>query len=139
MQKTKLALGDSVQTKKQFSSQEVEQFSNLSGDRNPLHLEENYAAKTIFKKRVVHGSLVNSLFSNLLGNHLPGEGTIYCKQDSKFLKPVYIGEEITAVVEVIEIDAEKNRVFLDTSAYNQSGEKVIAGKALVLPPKGMVS
>lgn len=139
MQKARLSLGDSVQTKRSFSSEEVERFSELSGDRNPLHLEETYAAKTIFKKRVVHGSLVNSLFSNLLGNHLPGEGTIYCKQDSKFLKPVYIGDEITAIVEVVEIDADKNRVFLDTSAYNQHGEKVIAGKALVLPPKGAVS
>lgn len=114
-------------------------FSKLSGDQNPIHLEESFAKKTIFKQRVVHGSLVNSLFSNILGNEMPGVGTIYCKQDSKFLKPVYIGDTVTAEVTISHIDAEKNRVYLDTKAYNQHGDLVIAGTAMVLPPKGKVS
>ncbi|MFW5894447.1 MAG: MaoC family dehydratase [Bacillota bacterium] len=134
-----LNVGDHVKKSKTFTAKEVELFSELSGDTNPIHLEDDFAAKTIFKQRVVHGSLVNSLFSNILGNELPGVGTIYCKQDSKFLKPVYIGDTITAQVTVSHIDSEKNRVYLDTKAYNQNGDLVIAGTAMVLPPKGMVS
>ncbi|MFP4077913.1 MAG: MaoC family dehydratase [Candidatus Izemoplasmataceae bacterium] len=134
-----LNVGDQVKKSKTFTTKEVELFSELSGDANPIHLEEEFAAKTIFKQRIVHGSLVNSLFSNILGNELPGVGTIYCKQDSKFLKPVFIGDTVTAEVTVSHIDTEKNRVYLDTKAYNQNGDLVIAGTAMVLPPKGRVS
>ncbi|MFW6298489.1 MAG: MaoC family dehydratase [Bacillota bacterium] len=139
MQTEILHVGDHVKKSKTFTAKEVELFSELSGDTNPIHLEDDFAAKTIFKQRIVHGSLVNSLFSNILGNELPGVGTIYCKQDSKFLKPVFIGDTITAEVTVSHIDSEKNRVYLDTKAYNQNGDLVIAGTAMVLPPKGKVS
>ena len=128
-----LQIGDHVRKSKTFTADEVELFSKLSGDENPIHLKEAFAAKTIFKKRVVHGSLVNSLFSNILGNEMPGVGTIYCKQDSKFLKPVFIGDTVTAEVTISHIDPGKNRVYLDTKAYNQHGDLVIAGRAMVLP------
>ena len=134
-----LQIGDQTRKSKTFTEHEVELFSRLSGDANPIHLEDDFAARTIFKKRVVHGSLVNSLFSNILGNELPGVGTIYCKQDSHFLKPVYIGDTVTAEVTISHIDRERNRVYLDTKAYNQNGDQVISGTAMVLPPKEVVS
>jgi len=139
MDTREITLGQSVSTTKSFNEKDVFLFAELSGDHNPLHLEEGYAATTIFKHRVVHGSLVNSLFSSLLGNDLPGVGTIYCKQDSTFLKPVYIGDTITAHVTVKEITPEKNRILLETTAFNQRGEKVIQGTAMVLPPKPKAS
>jgi len=78
-------------------------FCGISGDFNPLYVDEVYASKTLFKGRVVHGMLVASFISNVLGTKMPGLGTIYLSQDMRFLAPVYIGDTITATVEVVSI------------------------------------
>ena len=126
------SVGSSVAVTKTFTAEDVEAFSRLSGDCNPLHLDPAYAKNTRFKRCVVHGALVNSLFSQLLGTKLPGEGAIYCHQDSVFTYPVYVGDAITAFVEVAHIDKEKHRITLITKAENQDAKVVIEGKATVL-------
>lgn len=128
-----LSIGDKDFFQKTFTNADVLLFAGVSGDMNPMHINDAYAKNSIFKQRVVHGGLVNSLFSTVLGTKLPGEGTIYMQQNSKFIKPVFIGDTIKAEVEVTEIIKEKNRVILSTTAYNQNDEKVIVGTAMVMP------
>ncbi|MBU1094081.1 MAG: MaoC family dehydratase [Firmicutes bacterium] len=130
-----LTLGDSAYFEKTITDADVLLFAGVSGDMNPVHINDVYAAQSIFKKRIVHGGLVSSLFSTVLGTQLPGMGTIYLQQDSKFIKPVYIQDTVKAVVEVEEINLEKNRVKFKTTAYNQNGEAVVVGYATVMPPK----
>jgi 3-hydroxybutyryl-CoA dehydratase len=130
-----MVVGQKESFTKTITETDVVLFGGISGDLNPAHFNEEYAKQSIFKARVAHGCLCSSLFSTVLGMHLPGPGTIYLSQESKFLKPVYIGDTVTAVVEVVEMIHEKNRIVCDTTAYNQKGEKVIVGKAVVMPPK----
>jgi 3-hydroxybutyryl-CoA dehydratase len=130
-----LSIGDQASFTKTMTDADVLLFAGVSGDLNPVHIDETYAEKSIFKKRVVHGGLVNSLFSTVLGTKLPGNGTIYMRQDSKFVKPVFIGDTVKAVCEVSEINEERNRVVLKTTAYNQHGDEVVVGTALVMPPR----
>jgi 3-hydroxybutyryl-CoA dehydratase len=130
-----LTIGQSAEFSKTFTSIEVESFAQVSGDHNPVHLNEEYASKTRFKQRICHGHLVASLFSAILGTNLPGEGSIYLGQSIKYLKPVYLNDTITAKVTVIEKDEEKNRVKLETSAVNQNGDLVITGIAEIMPPR----
>jgi len=130
-----LAVGDFAECKKVLLDKDVVLFSEVSGDKNPVHLDEAYASTTRFKHRIVHGHLVASLFSALLGTELPGQGSIYLGQTIKYLKPVYLNDEIRAVVKVIECDTEKNRVKLETNAYNQNNEMVITGMAEIMPPR----
>lgn len=130
-----LAVGDFAECKKVLLDKDVVLFSEVSGDKNPVHLDEEYASTTRFKHRIVHGHLVASLFSALLGTELPGQGSIYLGQTIKYLKPVYLNDEIRAVVKVIECDTEKNRVKLETNAYNQNNEMVITGMAEIMPPR----
>ena len=132
---TQLQAGDRAEFTKTVTAHDVLLFAGVSGDHNPVHLDETYAQSTMFKTRIAHGMLVGSLFSTVLGTQLPGEGTIYLGQDLKFLRPVYLDDVITAVVIVSEVIPEKNRVRLETSAVNQHGETVVTGSALVMPPK----
>jgi 3-hydroxybutyryl-CoA dehydratase len=132
---TQLQAGDRAEFTKTVTAHDVLLFAGVSGDHNPVHLDETYAQSTMFKTRIAHGMLVGSLFSTVLGTQLPGEGTIYLGQDLKFLRPVYLDDVITAVVTVSEVMPEKNRVRLETSAVNQHGETVVTGSALVMPPK----
>ncbi|NTW96074.1 MAG: MaoC family dehydratase [Erysipelotrichaceae bacterium] len=130
-----LKLGQSSSFTKQITNKDVLLFAEVSGDDNPVHVNEEFAQTTMFKGRIVHGALVASLFSKVLGTQLPGMGTIYLGQESRFMKPVRIDETITATVTIIEIIAEKNRVILETIARNSAGEIVVSGKATVLAPK----
>jgi 3-hydroxybutyryl-CoA dehydratase len=130
-----LKLGQSSSFTKQITNKDVLLFAEVSGDDNPVHVNEAFAQTTMFKGRIVHGALVASLFSKVLGTQLPGMGTIYLGQESRFMKPVRIDETITATVTIIEIIAEKNRVILETIARNSAGEVVVTGKATVLAPK----
>jgi len=112
---------------------EIECFANLSEDRNPLHLADDVGNASIFKSRVAHGMLSASLFSALLGEHLPGHGAIYLSQTLQFTAPVFPGDEVTASVKVINIESVKNRVTLKCEA--KVGDKlVIKGEALALAP-----
>lgn len=124
-------LGDKASISRVFLQDDVEEFSRLSLDINPIHLDEAYAAESIFGAPIVHGMLVSSLFSGLLGLKLPGEGTIYLGQSLKFLEPVYIGQEVTAMVTVIDIRADKPIAKLSTVCKNSESKVVIEGEAVV--------
>lgn len=130
MSKT-MRVGDSVTISKSFSEEDVMRFAEISTDNNPIHLDPVYAKETVFGQRIVHGMLVASLFSGLIGNKLPGEGSVYLGQTLKFLKPVFLGEEVTARVEIINIREDKPIITLKTLCTNQSGEAVIEGEAVV--------
>ncbi len=124
-------VGQTASLKKVFESGEVQAFAKLSLDRNPIHLDERYAAQTLFGKRIVHGFLVGSLISAVFGTKLPGEGAIYLHQEMNFRKPVFHGEEITATVTVTNIRKEKSVLYFDTICENERGEVVIDGKAVL--------
>jgi len=129
-----LKIGDLAQTSKTITESDIELFAKATGDFNPVHLDQAYAEKTPFKGRIAHGLLSVGLFSAILGNILPGHGTIYLSQEVKFLAPVKIGDTITARVEVMELNPEKNRVKFRTSCLNQDGKIVTDGVAWVMPP-----
>ena len=110
---------------------DIVHFADVSGDRNPLHLDAEYAAHSLFGKRIAHGFLTGSLISALIGMDLPGAGSIYLGQTLKFLAPVYIDDTITASVEVISIREDKRLVILRTDCINQDGKLVLTGEATV--------
>lgn len=123
--------GERYETKKLITDEGIKLFSNLSGDFNPIHIDESYASKSFFKKRIAHGMYYASFFSAIIANHLPGSGSIYLAQNLKFLNPVYIGDIVTSIVSVEEINKEKKYIFLKTLAFNQHGEKLIEGDAKI--------
>jgi 3-hydroxybutyryl-CoA dehydratase len=129
-----LKIGDSAQISKKIAETDINDFARVTGDFNPLHLDQAYAEKTIFKGRIAHGLLSMGLLSTILGNILPGHGTIYLSHEVKFLAPVRIGDTITARVEVMEINSEKNRVKFKTTCTNQNGKVVVDGVAWGMPP-----
>jgi len=108
----------------------VKSFAELTGDNNPIHLNDDYAKTTIFEERIAHGMLSAGYISAVLGNQLPGPGNVYLSQSLKFLAPVRFGDTITTTVEIIKIIQEKNRIVLRTTCTNQSGILVIDGEAL---------
>jgi acyl dehydratase len=123
---------DRVSARRVFSDADVRAFAELSGDFNELHIDDEYAARSRFGRRVVHGMLAASLFTRLIGMELPGRGTIYMQQTLRFTAPVFIGDEVEAVVEVTAIDRERRRMTLSTVARKVDGTQVIVGEALVL-------
>ncbi|MEA4815921.1 MAG: MaoC family dehydratase [Lachnospiraceae bacterium] len=131
----KLTLGQTASFTKIVSDEVVHMFAEASGDVNPAHLDDEFAKTTRFGKRIAHGMISASLISAVIGVWFPGPGSIYLGQSLSFIAPVYIGDTITATVEVIEIIAEKNRVKLKTVCTNQDGKIVTTGEALVMPPK----
>ena len=130
-----LSVGDAAVFTKTVSESDVYLYAGITGDMNPAHIDEEYAKGTFFKTRVAHGMLTAGFISAILGNTLPGPGTIYVKQELRFMAPVHMGDTITARAEVVDIDADKNRVRLSTSCANQEGTVVLDGEALVSPPK----
>lgn len=130
-----LAVGDFAEFTKTVSESDVYLFAGVTGDFNPAHVNATYAEQTFFKKRIAHGMLAAGFISTVLGTRLPGPGTIYLRQELKFTAPVYMGDTITARVEVSAIDAVKNRLTLRTFCINQEGKTVLDGEAVVSPPK----
>lgn len=130
-----LRVGDTAEFAKTISEADVYLFAGVTGDLNPAHINEEYARKTFFKTRIAHGMLLAGFISTVIGNKLPGPGTIYVKQELDFLAPAHMGDTITARVELKEIVTEKNRVILRTTCVNQDGTTVLDGEALVSPPK----
>ncbi len=114
-----------------YSTEKVEAFAKLSGDANPIHLNEEFAKKSLFGNRIVHGILVASQISSLLANELPGPGSVYLNQELKFVNPVYHGDEIICIVEVIDLNEDKNIIILDTICKNNNNLLVIIGKAII--------
>jgi len=129
-----IQVGDKASVKQKFIDTDVKEFSKLSLDTNPLHLDADFAGDSIFGQRIVHGMLVASLFSGLLGMKLPGAGSIYLGQTLSFKGPVYLGDEVTATVEVIKIREDKPIVTLRTYCTKQDGSVVIDGEAVVKVP-----
>lgn len=130
-----IKVGDSAEFAKTVTETDIYLYAGITGDFNPAHINEAYAKNTFFKTRIAHGMLTAGFISTILGNQLPGPGTIYLKQDLSFLAPVHIGDTITGKVEVLESIPEKNRLRLKTSCANQDGVVVLDGEALVSPPK----
>lgn len=130
-----LNVGDAAIFTKTVSESDVYLYAGITGDMNPAHINEEYAKGTFFKTRVAHGMLTAGFISAILGSKLPGPGTIYVKQELRFMAPVHMGDTITARAEVTEIDVEKNRARLNTACTSQDGTVVLDGEALVSPPK----
>jgi 3-hydroxybutyryl-CoA dehydratase len=130
-----LKIGDFAEWSRTVTDTDIDLFAKVTGDSNPVHLDQAYAEKTFFKGRIAHGLLSLGFISTVLGNTLPGHGTIYLSQEVKFLAPVRIGDTITARVEVIELLTNKNRVKFKTTCMNQDGKMVLEGNACVMPPK----
>jgi len=116
-----------------FSQEEVNQFAQVTGDKNPVHLDAEYAAKTMFKRPIMHGMLSASLFSKVFGTLFPGEGTIYLKQSLNFLKPMYVDTVYEAVFTVKEVIKEKNRAIIETLIRDKAtGVVCTTGEATVM-------
>lgn len=130
-----LKVGESAEFTKTISESDVYLYAGVTGDLNPAHINEEYAKGTFFKTRIAHGLLSAGLISTVLGNELPGPGSVYIRQELNFLAPVRMGDTVTARAEIIEILSEENRVKLKTSCVNQNGVTVLDGEAMVSPPK----
>ena len=131
---SEINIGDTASFEKTISEADVYGFADITGDFNPVHINQQHAEKTRFGKRIAHGMLSGSLFSTVFGTKLPGEGSIYLSQTLSFLAPVYFGDTIKATVTVKE-KLEKGRVKFDCIATNQNGVIVISGEAVLLPAK----
>lgn len=129
-----LVVGMSASTSKTITEADIVLFSGISTDTNPAHLDEEYAKKTQFGGRIAHGMLSAGLISAVLGNKLPGPGTIYLGQTLKFRAPVRAGDTVTATVTVKEVNLEKNRAILET-VCKVGDTVVIEGEATTMPPK----
>lgn len=129
-----LKVGQKASTAKTITEYDIYGFAGITGDFNPAHVNEQYAKETPFKERIAHGILSVGFISACIAMKLPGPGTIYLSQNVQFTAPVKIGDTITATIEVIEIDNEKNRVKLNTTCVNQHDQIVIKGEAVVKPP-----
>ena len=126
-------LGDVKEFEIQVTDEMVREFAKITGDNNPLHLDDEFAKKSIFGKRIVHGMLVVSLISKVLGHDFPGAGTVYVSQSVRFRKPVYVNDTVKIRVEVKDKNSEKNRIFLSTTVLDNE-KKVITGEAEVYLP-----
>jgi acyl dehydratase len=126
-----LKVGQKASKTKSFTQEEVLQFSSLSEDSNPIHFDSDYSANTIFKKPINQGFLSAGLIGGLFGSELPGQGTVYLSQTMKFYKPIYVGDEVTAEIEIIDIEPSKPIITFRTVCKNNKGEIAIDGEALV--------
>ena len=129
-----LKVGDGAEVSRTITDDDIRAFAELTGDRNPVHLDEEYAAGTRFGRRIAHGMLGASLISAVLANELPGSGTVYLSQSLRFVAPVFPGDTVTARVEVKSVREGKPVVTLETVCRNQRGELLIEGEAVVLAP-----
>ena len=126
-------VGMSAEITRSFNANDLRVFSKLSGDINPVHLDEKYASQTIFGSCIVHGALASSIFSTIFANTLPGPGCIYLKSESKFLKPIYLDEEVIFKVEVTDVLEEKKRLIFKTVAISRSTECIVGTAEIFIP------
>lgn len=129
-----LTLGMSASYGKTISEADIVLFAGVSGDTNPVHLDQTFAEKTPFKTRIAHGMLSAGFISAVLGTKLPGPGAVYVSQALRFRRPVKIGDVVTARAEISEIDPAKGRVTLKTDC-KVAGKVVVDGEAVVMAPK----
>jgi 3-hydroxybutyryl-CoA dehydratase len=126
--------GDQFKWERFISAQDVKQFAEVVGDLNPVHIDEEFASKTSFKKRIVHGAFLGGLISKVLGMDFPGQGTIYISQNSVFKRPVYVDTTVSVEIKVTQVIPEKRRLVLETNILNSDGEVCLAGSATVWLP-----
>lgn len=132
-----IKIGDKYEKYFTISAGMVDRFSSSTGDKNPIHLDDNYAKKTVFKKRIAHGFLIGSLISGVIGNDFPGHGTIYMSQYIKFRNPVYVNDKVKIIIELIEV-INSNWFKLKTTCKNQNDNLIIEGEAIVIPPNNCI-
>ena len=125
-------IGQIATISKTVSDKDVKQFAKLVGDKNPIHIDDEFAKNTQFGKRIVHGMFGASLISAVLGMKLPGPGAIYLSQSLQFTAPIFIGDKITAQVIVIKIREDKPIITMETNCINQNDEIVIKGEAILM-------
>ena len=131
---SQLEIGQAYWKKITITEKMVKSYAEVTGDHNPVHLDEEYARRNVFGSRVAHGMLVAGILSGILGTEFPGIGTIYVSQTLRFLKPVFIGDEVTFRITVSEILKGRNRVRLETVCLKRVGQVVLDGEALIVPP-----
>lgn len=130
-----MKVGDFAEISRTVTEADIVLFGGISGDLNPAHFDEEKSKNTMFKGRIAHGMLSAGYISAVFGMRLPGPGTIYLSQTLKFLKPVRIGDTVTARVEVTELNVEKNKAIFKTECFNQKGDVVVTGEAVMMPPQ----
>lgn len=123
-----IKVGQIVERKKVFDMESITAYAKLTGDYNLVHFDEVYASKTVFQKPIVHGPLVLTMVTTIFANELPGPGSVYLSHNVNFFSPVFHSDEITAKLEVIEIN-DKNHIFIKTTCLNQEGKIVLDGIA----------
>ncbi len=128
-----LEVGMSAEKSYTIQYQDAVKFSEISGDWNPAHHDQEYAANSIFRERVAHGMFSVAQFSGLFGMDMPGLGTLWLKQSVEFLRPAFFDRDYRSVVTVTAIDRENNTVTLSTECFNELGEKLISGEGVVKP------
>ncbi|MEI4769820.1 MaoC family dehydratase [Psychrobacillus sp. FJAT-51614] len=128
-------VGQTASFSRTVTETDIVMFAGLSGDYNPVHVDKEYADDTRFGKRIAHGLLTTSFLSRLLGMELPGKGSVYLEQSLKFLKPVFIGDTITASAEILEIDQDRGILRLETICRKQDNTVVLKGEAKMMMPK----
>jgi 3-hydroxybutyryl-CoA dehydratase len=129
-----LTIGQSAEVSRTVGAEDIDAFAAVTGDRNPVHLDEAFAATTRFGGRIAHGMLSASYISALIASQLPGPGAIYLSQSLKFLRPVRIGDTVTTRAEITAIDVARARVTLATTCL-VNGKAVLDGEAVILTPK----
>lgn len=130
-----LQIGDTASFQKTITETDVYLYAGITGDINPAHINDVVAKEGLFKERIAHGMLTAGLVSAVIGVQLPGPGSIYLGQELKFTAPVRFNDTITATVEVVDINLEKNRIKLLTTCTNQENQTVLTGFATIMPPK----
>ncbi len=128
-----IEMGMTRYIRKIITDRDIEQFAEISTDHNPVHLDDDYARDTIFEGRIAHGMLTAGLVSAVIGEQLPGHGTVYMSQNLKFLAPVRPGDLVHAEVKVVDMVIDKRRVKLDCRC-EVNGKNVLVGEAMVLAP-----
>jgi 3-hydroxybutyryl-CoA dehydratase len=129
-----LSVGQSAERSQVVGAGDIEAFAAVSGDRNPVHLDDSYASTTPFGERIAHGMLSAAYISAVLGTQLPGPGAIYLNQSLRFRRPVKVGDAVTAKVTVTGLDEKRGHVTLETVCL-VNGKAVLDGEALVIAPK----
>lgn len=125
-------IGQTATIEKTLDKQTVEAFASVSEDYNPIHLDEDFAKTTQFERPIVHGMLASSLISGLLASKVPGAGSIYLGQSLKFVRPIFVGETVTAIVEVTSVRDDKPIAVISTQVLNANGEIAVDGEATVM-------
>ena len=128
----RLRVGDTFATERLVTDEVVRKFADLSGDHNPLHLDEEFASTTRFGRRIAHGMLSGAFISAVLGYELSERKIVYLSQTLRFLSPVFIGDTVTATATVTRIREDKPVITLETVCQNQTGETLVKGEAVVM-------